>query len=419
MKWFLRYDNDRFSSVSLFVVCFQLLWCFELSFPVRLALRMSLRPSLVYTAEGRLNTKLQRQRDIVRADPDDLPPGYKSNSIKEELALEYINSFITQFCSIYTKRKIPFMVAENEFGVKKFVGATLRPTLISIPEIYDLYECASFLAGYILYEPLDPPSEPPKYLFSPQQVIDSHKGDSFDMANVLCSFLLGAGYDAYVVHGYAPKYIAMKDQSMTRCPMINEKNIFTGASNNNNTTNAAPSSSAAPVNETRSRKSEESVYIPPDNSVKSSKFLAEQAELKRLQAIDKFALWLGDEELLNEEEDLLAQQQQLLANADARESYVHCWVLVKAGRREIPENIFVEPSTGRIYRPSRSPYLAVEAVWNNTNFHVNGNLDARVATMDFNFYANNGNNGGNDNTKHGPNSSLLCVFLSLFSLFYP
>lgn len=37
------------------------------------------------------------------------------------------------------------------------------------------------------------------------QVIEWTVGDAFDFAMVLCSFLLGAGYDAYVVYGTAPR----------------------------------------------------------------------------------------------------------------------------------------------------------------------------------------------------------------------
>lgn len=39
------------------------------------------------------------------------------------------------------------------------------------------------------------------------QVLEWTVGDSFDFSMVLCSLLLGAGYDAYVVHGTAPGYV--------------------------------------------------------------------------------------------------------------------------------------------------------------------------------------------------------------------
>ena len=41
---------------------------------------------------------------------------------------------------------------------------------------------------------------------SPEQA-----GDCFDMAQLLCSLLLGVGYDAYVVSGYAPRAITHWD----------------------------------------------------------------------------------------------------------------------------------------------------------------------------------------------------------------
>ena len=45
-------------------------------------------------------------------------------------------------------------------------------------------------------------------------------GDCFDMSHVLCSLLLGAGYDAYVIAGYAPLAVACNDQSGATCPVL-------------------------------------------------------------------------------------------------------------------------------------------------------------------------------------------------------
>lgn len=320
-----------------------------------------MRSAFVYTAEGRLNTKSQRQRDLLKTKFTLAPESYKSNNTKEELCLEYINTFIEQFSNIYKKRRIPFMVAENEFGVRKFVCSTLRPTQVPVPELYDLYECASFLAGYNLYEPLDPATETPKYLFSPLQVLESNTGDSFDLSNLLCSFLLGAGYDAYVVHGYAPKFITLKDQSMTQCPMISDTSesvkIKQSKDNNNST-------------ETQS-----SNYIPPDNTVKSSQYIANLAEKKRLESIDKFQLWIPDPPV---DESRMMEDQKNKSLADQR---VHAWVLVRSGRRDIKEHVFVEASTGRVYATKNSPYIAIEAVWNHTNFFINKKIETKASEV--------------------------------------
>mmetsp|Transcript_30520 Transcript_30520/g.33312 ORF Transcript_30520/g.33312 Transcript_30520/m.33312 type:complete len:713 (+) Transcript_30520:64-2202(+) len=338
-----------------------------------------MKSAFIFTAEGHLNTKLQRQQDLYKTKFDTSPVSYKTNTTKEELCLEYINSFTDQYMNIYKKRTVPFMVAENEFGVSKCVCSTLRPTLIPVPEVYDLYECASFLAGYNLYEPLDPPNEPPKYLFSPLSVLEQHTGDAFDLSNLLCSFLLGAGYDAYVVHGYAPKYITMKDQSFTQCPMIMDTTETTKVKAPENS-----NSSAAAATATANDNSDGTTgsYIPPDNSVKSSKFIAELSEKKRLAAIDTFQLWIQDPPL---DETKMMEEER---NRSEKENRVHAWVLVRAGRREIKEHIFVEASTGRVYTVKNSPYLGIEAIWNHMNFWINTKLESKVHELDYNFPVN-------------------------------
>jgi hypothetical protein len=256
------------------------------------------------------------------------------------------------------------MIAENEVGIKKFICSTVRPTQIAFSELYDMYECSSFLAGYILYEPLDPQTEPPKVLFSPTETLNKNTGDSFDLATLLCSFLLGAGYDAYVVYGYAPRFITLRDQSMTTCPML--------------------SSITEPMNKLDLRENdaqsdfEDNTYKPPDNTVKSSVFIAEQTEKKRVAALDTFQLWISDSDLSastiskanNSAEDLIEGRPR-----------VHAWVMVLAGRRDVKEHVFLEPSTGRVYTPGNSPYTGVEAVWNNSNYWVNLDLSKKVSEV--------------------------------------
>jgi len=48
-------------------------------------------------------------------------------------------------------------------------------------------------------------------------------GDSFDAATLLASILLGAGYNAYVVAGYAPSWVAGRDLSQQPCPLSLEQ----------------------------------------------------------------------------------------------------------------------------------------------------------------------------------------------------
>mmetsp|Transcript_1487 Transcript_1487/g.2452 ORF Transcript_1487/g.2452 Transcript_1487/m.2452 type:complete len:876 (-) Transcript_1487:278-2905(-) len=331
-----------------------------------------MRTSVVCTSDGRLNTKLHRQKELKFKMFDSCPESYKSNTTKEELCIEYVNSFIDQFVDIYKNRRLPYMFAENEMGIKKFVCSTLRPTLIPIPELYDMYECASFIAGYVVYEPLDPPYEPPRYLFSPSLVIDSYKGDCFDMSNLLTSFLLGSGYDAYVVFGYAPKYITLKDQSMTQCTML--KN----ADESKVTVKTSDGGAEGEESETAMGSN---TYVPPDNSVKNSKFLAEQQEKARLAALDTFQLWVADADL--DEKQMMEDMKAMELKENDGKRRCHAWVLVCAGKRDVKEHMFIEPTTGRVYSINSSPYIGIESVWNHSNYWMNLQNEAKVSEMNY------------------------------------
>ena len=43
-------------------------------------------------------------------------------------------------------------------------------------------------------------------------MLNSRRGNSFEIANLLCSILIGAGYDAYVCSGYASKSICFDNR---------------------------------------------------------------------------------------------------------------------------------------------------------------------------------------------------------------
>lgn len=128
-----------------------------------------------FTADGRLSTK-QHRAELCLKNAASAPETYRINSTKDELCFEYVQSFNEQFQSLYPKRSLPYMYADNEYGVKKLVCTTVRPTQMNFPELYDIYSCASFLAGYIVYEPLEPSNEPPKTLFSPTETLNSYTG---------------------------------------------------------------------------------------------------------------------------------------------------------------------------------------------------------------------------------------------------
>lgn len=171
-------------------------------------------PLPAFTADATRSLKASR---IAEARARALPDGFTKNTLKESLVLEYVENFRKQFIQLYPDRRPLLLTPANEAGTPKFVCTTLRPTLMPMRELYDMQACARFLATYIHYEPLEVPTEIPAVLPSPSFTIENRIGDAFEMATVLCSYLLGSGHDAYVVWGTAPRWITLKAEDRAKC----------------------------------------------------------------------------------------------------------------------------------------------------------------------------------------------------------
>lgn len=76
------------------------------------------------------------------------------------------------------------------------------------------------MSEYITFEPLENPLHPPAHLPSPHSVLAWQAGDAFDAALLLASLLLGAGFDAFVVVGYAPRAVTLRDLRGEDCPLV-------------------------------------------------------------------------------------------------------------------------------------------------------------------------------------------------------
>jgi len=99
----------------------------------------------------------------------------------------------------------------------------VRPTYLPYKELYGFDGCASFVADYLNYESLMVPNELPETLVSPTLVLNRQRGNCFDYAILLCSLLIGVGYDAYCVCGYATQDVALLNQIRKTCPLLEEK----------------------------------------------------------------------------------------------------------------------------------------------------------------------------------------------------
>jgi hypothetical protein len=59
----------------------------------------------LFTEEGKQSTKVQRVKALRAKPPRDTPSCYRSNSDKENLALQYVEDFNKQLVQIYPSRK--------------------------------------------------------------------------------------------------------------------------------------------------------------------------------------------------------------------------------------------------------------------------------------------------------------------------
>jgi hypothetical protein len=349
------------SGIKLIVLCiFFCFACFSFSLARSLLCWVSisplsprLHPLRVPTAQKVLSRKKALlDRNLTYST---LPKSYSTNNVKEETLLEYVEDFRRQFVTVFPTRRALTLAPMNECGVRKFICSTIHPTLLPYNDVYDMKECAEFVADYLKFIPLDEPTKLPDLVASTSTMLQVRSGDCLDLSIFLVSLLRGAGYNAYCVSGYAPEWITQADQSEVVCPLLPDQVEL-----------------ARKKKEEEEKKKEDAKYHnkyailarPEHKSRYRAARIQEQEDIAR-QAIE-------DEEarvrkLKEKAADLLHGER------------AHSWVLVSRGRRELTEELFIEPTTGTIYPVSKSPYFQVDAVWNETNYWVNVQAHLSVA----------------------------------------
>ncbi|XP_011641883.1 dynein regulatory complex subunit 7-like [Pogonomyrmex barbatus] len=199
-----------------------------------------------------------------------------------------------------------------------------------------------------LHEPF---ASKPERLCSPTWVLHFQKGNSFECATLLASLLLGQGYNAFVVNGYASREQILCDMTRRICPYLPK------------TEQTSPSTDTPKI-------AKYQLKAPPDFR---SRFLLELEDRERRKA---------EAELQRQKEE----QQRMIAEFERPQldkyfGYrIHAWVVIlpeDKGMRlqEIAEPIFVEASSGMSYNPAdeetNSIYLGIESIWNDQNYWMN------------------------------------------------
>ncbi|KAJ1523732.1 hypothetical protein ONE63_001565 [Megalurothrips usitatus] len=180
-------------------------------------------------------------------------------------------------------------------------------------------------------------------------VLERQSAHCFELATLLASLLLGAGYDAYVVSGVATREVCANDQLRVVCPDFIPK--------------------VEVVEEARPR-------TPPKYQVREppylhSRFMEQMEERERRREEDR-------RRLQQEEEDRRIAELEKPPPDELAGFRLHAWVLIRPGdgREDVAEAFFVEPSTGFRHGVDSPGYHRVESVWNHVNYWVNVQEDA-------------------------------------------
>lgn len=338
----------------------------------------------------------KKKQILGKISPSTLPTSYSTHTAKEETILEYVEDFRRQFVQVFPKRRPLFLCPQNEANIHKFVCTTICPTLLPYQEIHNLQACANFVIDFFEYLPLDEATVLPEVLPSPSTMLRTRAGDCFDFAVFLCSLLRGCGYNAYCVSGYAPQYICNQDLTSTECPLLNNEPDFDGSEDkwwgfdkytrqaeenlaklgfpSASTSATAAANTKKEVSKVEDGDDEEGAaaaadeggtmlrekYTVPPPPVLASKFIEKlEFERKEMEAMKK----------KEEEDERLAKMKK--KKDPLEKDRVHCWILIMKGRRDVQQDIFVEPTTATVYPVHQAPYVGIESVWNETNYWVN------------------------------------------------
>ncbi|XP_065721453.2 coiled-coil domain-containing protein lobo [Drosophila suzukii] len=322
---------------------------------------------------GKIDLSFPETIEEFENSPQCYPPSYYTLSPKERLLLLYAENFRKQLVLSYPKRRAMVLALPNECKVQKFVCTTIRPTAFIYTQlISSVEEIAKFVADFIQYEPLEDPINLPTRLISPDTLLRRRKGNSYEMATLLVSMLIGAGHPALVVSGVAREETILNDQLAVPYPY--------------------------PIVEVEAEEIKPKVEKPgqkyklrglPDLE---SHLEEDMAEVHRLKAAEEKRI---------QDEIIRKQMEELELLAVDRHHYrrSHAWVVIinnapwsvkpKTTYTDVngdvveapPTAIFIEPSTGFICETGCKQYILVDSIWNEYNYYVCKQKHQRVGEL--------------------------------------
>ncbi|KAH8406514.1 hypothetical protein KR215_003942 [Drosophila sulfurigaster] len=322
---------------------------------------------------GKIDLSFPETTEEFQNSPQCFPLSYYTLSPKERLLLLYAENFRKQFVLGHPKRRAMVLAPPNECNVQKFVCTTIRPTAFAYSElISSVEEIAKFVADFVQYEPMEDPINLPTRLISPDTLLRKRRGNSYEMATLLVSMLIGAGHPAMVVSGVARGHTVRNEQNNVPYPY--------------------PIEEVEAVEEKQENEEKSAKYKLRPLPDLESHLEEEMAEVHRQRA---------EAQNRHEQEQLRKQMAEMELMAVDRYHYrrSHAWVVIinnapwsikpKITYTDVngdvveapPKGIFIEPSTGFICETNCKQYILVDSIWNQYNYYVNKQNYQRVGEL--------------------------------------
>ncbi|ALC47937.1 lobo [Drosophila busckii] len=212
----------------------------------------------------------------------------------------------------------------------------------------------------------------PTRLISPDTLLRKRRGNSYEMATLLVSMLIGAGHPAMVVSGVAREDTILNDQQNVPYPYLIEKK-----------------ESEEKLKEDNEQNLKYKLRPLPDLE---SHLEEQMAEVHRLKAQEDIRI---REEILQKH----LADMELLAVDRYHYRRSHAWVAIinnapwsvkpKITYTNVngdvveapPSALFIEPSTGFICEAGCKQYILVDSVWNQYNYYINKQAYQRVGDL--------------------------------------
>ncbi|XP_025200554.1 LOW QUALITY PROTEIN: dynein regulatory complex subunit 7-like [Melanaphis sacchari] len=281
--------------------------------------------------------------DINESIPEIFPESYTKNSNIEKLIVFCAENFIEQFKVKYPDRRQLVLIPQNECGVRKVVCTTIKPSRLVYSDLIELISYSQFVAKHITYVKLKDPLALPNKIVSPATTLKTQIANCFELAILLVSFLIGCGYNAFVIYGYATEIVCNNDLRKIKIDIPKE-----------------------PIDEQELNSESKEDIIDDPYAVEPMIDLCNDY-VNFLMEEEKNEIVVNDETIEIEFENL---SDPLFGKR------VHAWVMIMPLETEDDTYIsevpyFIEPSTGERKEMSDENYIGIEVVWNHNNYWVN------------------------------------------------